>query len=201
LSAKHARAPMDPALHSKLEQLQDEGHEMWRRFDVEVRQQNWHPFVPADYGMVLDTLRDLSGEGASFLEWGSANGVITIMADLLGYDACGIELDPGLVEEARGLATRYVSAARFAEGSFLPAGYEYRDPTGDRRTGTIGTGRSGYLALGMPLEDFDFVYGYPWGGEESVMHDVMKKYGGRNARLLMQGSTGIQIFRNGRREG
>jgi hypothetical protein len=192
---------VSPALLSRLEQLQDEGHELWRRFDVEVRQQTWHPFVPADYGKVLPTLIELRATGASFLEWGSGNGVITIMADLLGYEACGIELDSGLVDEARSLAARFRSGARFAEGSFLPAGYEYRDPTGDRRTGTIGVGQSGYLELGRPLEDFDLVYGYPWGGEESVMHDVMKKYGGREARLLMHGSTGIQIYRNGRREG
>jgi len=201
LSTAHAGAPLAPALQSKLEQLQDEGHELWRRFDIEVRQQNWHPFVPADYGKVLGTLLELRGEGTSFREWGSGNGVITIMAVLLGYVACGIELEPGLVDEARSLAARFGSAARFAAGSFLPTGYEYRDPTGDRRTGTIGVGQSGYLLLGTPLEDFDFVYGYPWGGEESVMHDVMKKYGGPRARLLMHGSTGIQIYRNGRREG
>ena len=200
MSATHTRAPLDAALRSKLDRLQDEGHEMWRRFDVEVRAVNWHPFVPADYEKVLATLLSIRGEGGTFLEWGSANGVITIMADLLGWEAYGIELDPDLVDSARDLAARFESGARFAQGSFLPAGYEYRDPAGDHRTGTIGAGRSGYLALGVPLESFDLVYGYPWSGEEAVMFDVMKKYGSRDTRLLMHGSKGIEIWRGGRRE-
>jgi len=199
LNAGHVVAPLDAALRSRLERLLDEGHEQWRRFDDEVRSAAWHPFVPADYDKVLATLLGIRGEGRTFLEWGSGNGVITIMADLLGWEAYGIELDPDLVDTARLLAGRFESGARFAHGSFLPTGYTYRDPTGDHRTGTIGAGPSGYLELGLPLESFDLVYGYPWSGEDAVMIDVMKKYGGENTRFLMHGSTGIEIRPTGRR--
>jgi hypothetical protein len=127
-------------------------------------------------------------------------GVVTIMADLLGFEAYGIELDGRLVDTARELAARYDSRARFAVGSFLPTGYQYRSNTGDRRMGTIGEGESGYLALHHPLEDFDIVYGYPWGGEEGVMLDVMRHYGRRDARLLLHsGSMGIHTYRGGKR--
>ena len=81
----------------------------------------------------------------------AATGVITIMADLLGYDAAGIELDAGLVAIARGLARKYDSKARFAAGSFLPTGYRWVSSDGDMRLGTIGDGPSGYLELGQPL--------------------------------------------------
>jgi hypothetical protein len=34
-----------------------------------------------------------------------------------------------------------------------------------------------------------------------MMHDVMRRYGGRDARLLLYGiAGGMQIFRGGRRE-
>lgn len=183
-----AAAPLDPALRSRLSALVEEGRDFWDRFDHEVRQENWHPFVPADYDAVLEMLLPLRAPGLRFLEWGSATGVITIMADLLGFEAYGIELDPALVETARELAARHGSGARFAAGSFLPTGYRYRPPTGDGRIGTIGDGPSAYPMLGHPLEDFDVVFAYPWGGEEAMMHDLMRCYGGRGAKLLLHGA-------------
>lgn len=190
----------DPALRSRLNALLDEGWEIWDRFDREVRQRNWHPFVAADYGKVLDVLLSLRAPGLRFLEWGSATGVVTIMADLLGFEAYGIELDPGLVDIARGLAERHHSRARFAAGSFLPAGYRWRPSTGDGRLGTIGDGASAYPELEHPLDDFDLVYAYPWGGEEPMMLDLMRSYGGPEARLLLHGDEGVRVYSGGRLE-
>lgn len=189
---------IDAALRERLDSLYDEGRAIFERFDREVRQKNWHPFIPADYETILKALLPLRAPGLKFLEWGSATGVITITADLLGFEACGIEIDAELVDTARDLARRFDSQARFAAGSFLPAGYQWQAEDGDRRLGTLGEGRSGYLELGRPLEDFDLVYGYPWGGEEAVMHDVMRAYGGRDARLLLHGKHGVQVYQHGR---
>jgi hypothetical protein len=182
-----AKDGLDPELRRKLTELQDEGFEIWRRFDIEVRQKEWHPFVPVEYEKVLQKLLDLRGPNLKFLEWGSATGVITIMADLLGFEAYGIELDAGLVATARKLAAKYGSGARFAEGSFLPTGYEWRTRDGDTRLGTVGYGRSGYLELKLPLDEFDIVYGYPWDGEADMMRDIMKRYGRADAIFLLQG--------------
>lgn len=193
-----ALAGLDPELRDRLHALAEEGREFWHHFDAEVRAQDFHPFVPADYDVVLDALLALRAPGQRFLEWGSATGVITIMADLLGYEAYGIELDADLVETARALARKYGSGARFAAGSFLPGGYRYRPRNGDGRLGTIGDGESGYRELGVPLDDFDIVYGYPWGGEEPMMLDLMRAYGGRDARLLILGGNEIRVYRNGR---
>jgi hypothetical protein len=164
-----------------------------------VRERHFHPFVAADYEVVRAALLPLRAPGRRFLEWGSASGVITIMADLMGFDACGIELDASLVATARALATRHGSRARFAAGSFLPAGYEWRSPDGDTRTGTLGEGPSGYLQLGRALADFDVVFGYPWDGEKSVMQDVMQRYGRRDALLLLHDTNaGVRAYRGGR---
>lgn len=178
---------LDEKLRHKLTELQEEGFEIWQKFDIDVRQDNFHPFVPGEYEKALQILLDARGDHLKFLEWGSATGVITIMADLVGFDAAGIELDGDLVVTARQLAAKYGSNARFVEGSFLPAGYEFSGRDGDKRTGTIGHGRSGYLELGQPLEDFDVVYGYPWDGEAAVMRDVMKRFGRADARLILFG--------------
>lgn len=184
----------DADLQAKLISLHEEGQKIWNRFDADVRQESFHPFMPADYPMIQRALLPLRGEGLKFLEWGSATGVITIMADLLGFQAYGIEIDPELVIIARGLADKFGSNARFATGSFLPAGYEWRSPTGDPRMGTIEHGKPGYAELGHPLEDFDVVFGYPWSGEAPIMHDVMRRRGGAGARFLTFGREGPQVY-------
>ena len=190
---------VDDALRARLDALLQEGWEIWERFDNDVRQERWHPFVAADYERVLQRLLELRAPGLRFLEWGSATGVITVMADMLGYEAFGIELDPHLVGIARGLADKFGSGARFAAGSFIPAGYQWRPRSGDGRMGTIGDGRSAYPEMGHPLEDFDLVYAYPWNGEEPMMHDLMRCYGGSEARLILYGGTaGARVFRRGR---
>lgn len=196
-----ATTELDPALLGRLTGLMDEGAEIWNRFDHEVRQHHWHPFVAADYDRVLRALLPLRAPGLRFLEWGSATGIITIMADLLGFEAYGIELDAALVDTARGLADKYGSKARFAAGSFLPAGYVWRAADGDVRRGTIGQGISAYRELGLPLDEFDLVYGYPWTGEEPMMRDLMRAYGRPGARLIVHGgSEGVRIYTNGRPE-
>lgn len=193
--------PLDPTLHHKLARLGDEGWEMWARFDREVRRHRWHPFVPAEYDRVLVALTELRRPGLRFLEFGSATGVVTVMADLLGYKAYGIELDESLVTLARSTAARYASRARFVAGSFLPQGYVWRPHNSDGRLGTVGEGVSGYLELGMPLEDFDLVFAYPWRGEEDMMTDLLRNHGAPDAGLLLQRVSGeVQLYRGGRLE-
>ena len=189
----------DALLHARLDALCAEGWAVWERFDRVVRKSTFHPFVAADYEVVRTALLQLRAPGRRFLEWGSASGVITIMADLMGFDACGIELDASLVATARALATRHGSRASFVAGSFLPAGYVWRSHDGDSRTGTLGEGPSGYLRLGRALEDFDVVFGYPWGGEGPLMRDLMQRYGRHDALLLLYDADGhVRTYRGGR---
>ena len=191
---------MDAVLRARLTSLREEGRAIWNRFDSDVRQLRFHPFIPSDYERVLRALLVLRGPGLRFLEWGSATGVVTIMADLLGFEAYGIELDPDLVDIARGLAERSDSDARFAVGSFLPDGYEWMSDTGDARLGTIGRGASGYPELGRCLEDFDLVFEFPWDGEMPIMHDLMRRRGRSEASFLLNhASEGIQVYHRGRR--
>ncbi|MFI5229880.1 MAG: hypothetical protein ACHQWU_12475 [Gemmatimonadales bacterium] len=189
----------DGGLDGRLDALCVEGWEIWQRFDDTFRRRHFHPFVPADYDIARKLLSSLRTPGRRFLEWGSATGIITIMADMMGFDAYGIEIDAALVATARDVARRHRSAARFVVGSFLPAGYQYRTRDSVGRTGTIADGPSGYLELGLALEDFDVVFGYPWDGEDAVMLDVMQQYGRPDALLLLYDSdNNVREYRGGR---
>jgi len=190
---------LERELGARIDALCEEGREFWHRFDAEVRQGDWHPFVAADYHSVRAALVSLRKPGRRFLEWGSATGVVTIMADLLGFDSCGIELDSSLVDVARELASRWRSNARFAAGSFIPMGWEWKLSDGNGRHGTIGRGRSGYLELGRSLDDFDVVYAFPWMGEEPMMLDLMRCHGREDVLLMLHTTeNGTRIYQGGR---
>lgn len=192
------QSEMGSALRARLTALCVEGWALWDQFDEQVRQHHFHPFVAAEYDLVVDALMPHRGANLRFLEWGAATGVITIIADFLGFDAYGIELDLDLVVTARGLAKRFDSRAKFVAGSFLPTGYEWRPLDGDRRIGTLGTGPSGYGELGHSLDEFDVVFGYPWDGERELMLDVMSRYGRDDATLLLNHvNNGVVAYRHG----
>jgi hypothetical protein len=184
-------APLSPQLQARLDQLCSEGWEIFERFDLEVRDKRFHPFVAAEYEKVLDALIAARSPGLRFLELGSASGVITVMADLLGFEAYGIELDASLVRTAEGLATRFDSKARFVNGSFFPSGFKVNAPRGKGMAAApasiwnVEGGESAYPELGLALDDFDLVFGFPWGGEAFTMLELMKSYGNRNATLLL----------------
>jgi hypothetical protein len=175
-------------LRRKISELQDEGYEIFQRFDTEVRSREFHPFIPGNYARALEILLEMRSESEKplkFLEWGSATGVIAIMADLVGFEAYGIEIDGSLVDIANTLAAKYGSKARFCQGSLVPAGHVWRGKDGDTRTATIEQGRSGYIELEMPLEEFDIVYVYPWDGESDFLRSVMESYGRPDARFIL----------------
>lgn len=190
-------AAHDTALAARLDAICTEGWSIWERFERTVRDRDFHAFVAADYDAVRRALLVHRAPGARFLEWGSATGVIAIMADMVGFEAYGIELDASLVTTARALAARFASHAQFVTGSFLPTGYKRLG--GDDESETIGDGPSGYLQLGRALDDFDVVFGYPWDDDAPLMHDLMRQYGRPNALLLLNDTArGVRAFRGGR---
>jgi predicted O-methyltransferase YrrM len=192
-------ATAEHVLDGRLAALCADGWTLFDEFDRRVRDRHFHSFVAADYEAVLVALRRLATPGARFLEWGSATGVITIMADLLGFEAVGIEIDAGLVRTARELAERHASRAMFVEGSFLPGSYSWRSPVGNAVSRTTVTGSSAYVVMQRAMDEFDVVFGYPWGGEAPMMLDLMRRFGREGALLMLfDVSTGVRVYRDGR---
>ena len=143
-----------------------------------------HLFIPCDARGAYEALRELRSRGTTFVELGSGAGIVTVMADLLGFEAYGIEIEPWLVERSVEIASDFGSGAVFAEGSFVPT--EYQDAvellSGDRLT--ITDGACGFDELDLELSDFDCVFAYPWPGEEDWLTEMMRRHGREDALLV-----------------
>ena len=158
--------------------------ELWHDFCAS-RDSEFHRVIPADLPSAIEMLQEQRQYGHTFLELGSATGAITILADLIGFEAYGIEIEPALVEVAERFAHEVGSGATFVEGSFVPK--EYRDEVSlleaDYMTPTEGA--DAYAEMGLEIADFDLVYVYPWPGEEEWLIEMLRRFGGERTRLMV----------------
>ena len=175
------------------EELLLRGSEIWRDFTAR-RSGSFTRVIPADHRDARVALEEQRSRASSFLELGSGTGVITILADLLGFDAYGIEIEPRLVEASKDLAERFGSGATFVEGSFVPL--EFRDEIEllDADFLTVSEGNDAYGELGLTIADFDLVYGYPWPGEEDWLAELVHREAGPTTSLMTYSVTdGFQV--------
>lgn len=99
---------------------------------------------------VLELKHDLR-----FCEWGSGFGVVTCLAAMVGFNACGIEIEAKLVESASQLALDAGIDAKFVHGSYRPDSFFDHD--------TKATDFNQELEF-SPF-NFDVIYIYPWPAE------------------------------------
>ncbi len=175
-----------------------------RRIDAFTQRQDRrliHNFVASDFRAVDACLQWIVEQhllaGRTFCEWGSGFGVVTMLAALRGFDACGIEVEPELVEQACQLAEDMEIPVQFAEGSVIPAG-------GDKLIGNIEEvdhididSPGGYDELGLDVSDFDLFFAFPWPGETQFWDKLFNRYAADGALLLTY--HGIEEFRLQRR--
>ncbi len=163
-------------------------------------------FVPSCYAGAYRVLRALSESaltrGRQFCEWGSGFGVVTCLATMLDFEACGIEVEAELVEEARRLAEDYAVPAEFAHGSFVPRGSEGRVYASGEYAWLTTDGDYAYEELGLELADLDVVFAYPWPDEEAVTGELFERYAGHGAILAtFHGGDEFRVRRNVRGRG
>jgi hypothetical protein len=144
-------------------------------------------FVPSDYAGAYGVLRALAEGGAApgslFCEWGSGFGVVACLAAMLDFDAHGIEIDAGLVDEARRLAADFGLPVEFVCGSFIPPGAERsvgRDDQFAWLTTRAGAEEEGDLGPA----DFDVIFAFPWPDEEEVIPTLFHRHAAPGAVLV-----------------
>ena len=157
-------------------------------------------FVPSDFEAVYRGLAAIEASrlaaGRRFIEWGSGIGVITCLADGLGFDAVGIEIESQLVDMAEAFAEAHDIDVQFARGSFLPHGAEPRLEMPDDVAWLATHGPDGYEELEVEPDEFDVVFAYPWPGEEQVIFDLFADSAAVGALLLTyHGQEGLRLQR------
>jgi hypothetical protein len=145
-------------------------------------------FVPSDYTAAYGVLRALAEtpvlRGRQFCEWGSGFGVVTCLAAMLDFDACGIEIERMLVDEARLLAEDFGLSVEFVQGSFVPPGAEERIHASGNYSWLTTDGDYAYEDLELDLADLDVIFAYPWPDEEAVTGELFERYGGVGSVLV-----------------
>lgn len=169
------------SLRAELRPLWDEVNDLWERSQTA---DGFHAYVSADYEAVLGSLLRLRSQAATFLEWGSGLGVVTMMASRLGFEAFGIENEPELVNHAHAFSKRYAPLARFVCGNFFPSEFEWNPGKGENEVRTAVHSEAAYERMGRKLSDFDLVYAYPWPEEHELLRNVMRECGGPDSLLL-----------------
>jgi hypothetical protein len=74
-------------------------------------------FVPSNYPTVYSVLWPMPRE--RFCEWGSGMGIVTGLAEMLGFDACGIEIDAQMAAASRELLADFGLAATIETGDYF----------------------------------------------------------------------------------
>jgi hypothetical protein len=151
-------------------------------------------FVPSDFVTVYHALRAITeanlAPGNSLCEWGSGFGVVASLAGMLGFSACGIEIESDLVDASRRLTDDFGLGVEFVHGSFIPRGAEAcaEEAYADNNAGypwLVTDADDGYVELGLDPDDFDIVFAYPWPGEEYLFMTLFEKYAAEEALLLL----------------
>lgn len=156
-------------------------------------------FFPSDYELGYRTLHGLlrlDGEARRMCEWGSGFGVVAGLALLLGYEAHGIEIDPGLVALSRRLLEDHGLDARIQQGSFIREDYARAEQISDLETTTVLSGAEAYGEMDLGIEDFDVIFAYPWPSEEEQYCDLFLCFADYGAVLLTYSMTeGMRAYR------
>jgi hypothetical protein len=186
---------------ASLKELWIEVEAIW---EANQHQPEYTLYVSADYQAIYDQLCRLRGRATTFLEWGSGLGVVTIMANRLGFDSYGIEAESRLVCLAEGLAKKYHANPTFAIGSFIPTEYQENLAAGVEFGRTLTEHASAYEDLDMELRDFDLVYAYPWPDEHRIYRHIMQRHAADNALYMRydarEGLSLTRIANKGRRK-
>ncbi|MDY3551947.1 hypothetical protein R5W24_001027 [Gemmata sp. JC717] len=157
-------------------------------------------FVPCDYETAYKVLRALAESdelrGQRFCEWGCGFGVVAGLAEMVGFDACGIEIESALVDEGLQLAEDYDLSVELIHGSFVPPGAEDRVHRAGAYSWLATEGDQAYEELELEIDDMDVIFAYPWPDEEAVVFDLFDHYAGAGAVLATyHGSAEFRLKR------
>lgn len=102
-------------------ELSDRARKFIADGQARYRTVNCFDFVPSNYQIAWQVLNCLPR--GRFCEWGSGFGIATGLAELLGFDAIGIERDPQLAMASRSLLADHQLKSQIMTTSYFEANH------------------------------------------------------------------------------
>jgi hypothetical protein len=161
--------------------------EAMRRIEHFQEHHQIQSFVPSNFPQVYVALRHIRDHnlaaGNAFCEWGSGFGVISCLAQALGFSATGIEVQAELVDHAQQLARDFQFDVDFYRDSFVPQDSDVC--FANEEASAWLTEEAGSLEDdGIAPENFDIIFVYPWPGEEGRTEKLFDFHASQGALLL-----------------
>ena len=156
-------------------------------------------FVASDYQLVHRAIQWVVAErlmmGNRMLEWGCGFAVVAAIGSRLGLDVVGIESEALLLKQARQTLIDFDTPVDLVCGNFLPHGAEALSHNPDFPS--LGHEvENAYDLMGLDLDDFALVFGYPWPGEEVFHQAVFERYAATGALLMLFcGPNDLRLWR------
>jgi hypothetical protein len=128
-----------------------------------MQQVDCFDFVPSNYGVAWSVLAGL--RRGRFCEWGSGLGIAVGLAEILGYDAMGIELDAELADISRDLLRAHGLSAVIETGSYFER-----------------------------VDSADYYYVYAWPSQRSQVQEYFLQVASNQSHLLFwEGQDDLRI--------
>jgi hypothetical protein len=186
---------IDPATLAMITSAQDRIQAFQDRWDQPQIEQ----FVASDYEMAYRALRWVVDErlmmGNRMVEWGCGFAVVAAIGSRLGLDVFGIEAEALLLKQAEQTLVGFDTPVDLICGNFLPEGAESLSHNPDFPS--LGHEvENAYELMGLDLDDFAIVFGYPWPGEEVFHQAVFERYGMTGGLLMLFcGPNDLRLWR------
>lgn len=97
-------------LPARAKEMIDEGLKRSKKIDC-------FDFVPSEYQTVYSVLSAIPA--GRFCEWGSGMGIVTALAEMLSFEATGIEISEPMATASRQLLTEFGISAEILTGSYF----------------------------------------------------------------------------------
>ena len=187
--------PIDQAARTLIRGAQDRIQAFQDRWDQPQIEQ----FVASDYELVHRAIQWVVKErlmmGNRMLEWGCGFAVVAAIGSRLGLDVIGVESEAVLLKQAQQTLIDFDTPVDLVRGNFLPQGAEAlsHDPDFPSLGHDV---ESAYELMGLDLDDFAMVFGYPWPGEERFHQAVFERYGATGGLLMLFcGPNDLRLWR------
>lgn len=191
----------DDPLPDPVHELLDEAEKHAEKFYSEGLGPRYYRYVPSDPVVVYRAMEFLHNSkklrGRRFCELGCGFGIAAGMADILGFDASGIEWEDELIGRARQLHDKVGTKVNLYNESYLPEGYEMVQGMGGKDLIVPGSTRTrGDVVIDPPMYsdidpgEVDLFFVYPWPDEEELMRKLFIELATEGSVLLMYQGEG-----------